>query len=378
MRYLISLLLALTACAASYAKAPQGLPREIDAGFWRTGHIQGIAVDTERKYIYYSFTTMLIKADLEGNVIGTVKGLLGHLGCITFNHEDGRVYGSLEYKQDAIGKGILKHAGSTQKLEDGFYIAIFDVDKITRCDMSAERDGVMTAVFLPTVLDDFKATVENGGTTHKHRLGCSGIDGVSFGPKFGKSGGRNYLTVAYGVYRDLKRTDNDHQVLLQYDTRKWSRYEKPLQQEAMHRNGPSKPNSIYFAYTGNTTYGVQNMAYDSERNLWFLAVYKGRKPQFDNFTLFAIDGTKKVVSKPLEGVDYIKRGKTLQLADMGKRDDEHASIRGWHFNAATGICPLGDGYFYISHNRKTKQGQTSKIRLYRFTGDAEAPFAKVE
>lgn len=378
MRYITSLLLALAVCVASYAKAPQSLPRQIDTGFWRTGHIQGIAVDTEHKYIYYSFTTMLIKADLEGNVVGTVKGLLGHLGCITFNPEDGRVYGSLEYKQDAIGKGILKHAGTTRKLEDGFYIAIFDVDKITRCDMSAEHDGVMTAVFLPTVLEDFKASVENGGTTHAHRLGCSGIDGVSFGPKFGKSDGRKYLTVAYGVYRDLKRTDNDYQVLLQYDTRKWSAYEKPLLQESMHRYGPAKPNGTYFAYTGNTTYGVQNMAYDAERKLWFLAAYKGRKAEFANYTLFTVDGAKKVVSQPLKGVDYIKRAKVVQLADMGKCDPQHSEIRGWYFNAATGICPLGNELFYISHSRKTKQGQTSTIRLYRFTGEENAPFKAVE
>ena len=378
MRYITSLMLALAACLASYAKTPQSLPREIDTGFWRTGHIQGIAVDSERKYIYYSFTTMLIKADLEGNVVGTVKGLLGHLGCITYNPEDGRVYGSLEYKKDAIGKGILKHSGTTQQLEDGFYIAIFDVDKITRCDMSAEHDGVMTAVFLPTVLEDFKASVENGGTTYAHRLGCSGIDGVSFGPKFGKTDGRKYLTVAYGVYRDLQRTDNDYQVLLQYDTRKWSTYEKPLLQTSMHRNGPAKPNGTYFVYTGNTSYGVQNMAYDAEHKLWFMAVYKGRKEEFANYTLFAADGAKKVTTQPLKGVDYIKRAKVVELADLGKRDPQHNEIRGWYFNAATGLCPLGNNLFYVSHNRKTKQGQTSTIRLYRFTGEAEAPFKAIE
>lgn len=45
-----------------------------------TGHIQGIATDAERKYMYYSFTTSLIKTDMNGNVIGSVKGLAGHLG----------------------------------------------------------------------------------------------------------------------------------------------------------------------------------------------------------------------------------------------------------------------------------------------------------
>lgn len=377
MKRLLTTLIALAACIVGNAKVPSALPRQIETGYWRAGHIQGIAVDNERKHIYYSFTTMLIKADINGNIVGSVTGLLGHLGCITYNEEDGRIYGSLEYKNDAIGQGILKREGATRTLEDGFYIAIFDVEKITRLGMSAERDGVMTSVFLPTVLDDFKASVALDGVTHKHRLGCSGIDGVSFGPKFGSSKGRKLLTVAYGVYGDSKRADNNHQVLLQYDTHKWVQYEAPLSQEAMHRNGPTRPDGEYFVYTGNTRYGVQNMAYDSHRRLWFMAVYKGKKPEFANFSLFAADGTQRFVKRPLEGVPYIKRGRVVPLADIGARDPRHATIRGWHFDAATGICPLGDDYFYISHNRKTKEGQGSTIRLYRFTGDADRPFEPV-
>ncbi|MBR4889311.1 MAG: hypothetical protein IKU17_09215, partial [Clostridia bacterium] len=64
---------------------------------WNAGHVQGIAVDKERKFMYYSFTTCLVKSDLDGNVIGSVKGLAGHLGCIAYNYKDGKIYGSLEY-----------------------------------------------------------------------------------------------------------------------------------------------------------------------------------------------------------------------------------------------------------------------------------------
>ena len=135
--------LALPAAAAEPVP-PAQLPRLIDSGTFPTGHIQGIAVDTEHRYIYYSYTTMLVKADMQGRVVGTVTGLVGHLGSLTFNAEDGRVYGSLEYKNDAIGRGILAASGHDGEINDGFYIAIFDVDRITRTDMSAERDGVMT------------------------------------------------------------------------------------------------------------------------------------------------------------------------------------------------------------------------------------------
>lgn len=102
-------------------------------------HIQGIAVDQKKGYIYYSFTTMLIKSTLKGEIVGSVNGLTGHLGCIDFNEEDGRVYGSLEYKNDVIGRGILRALGKEQEIVDAFYIVMFDVDKIDRMDMDAEK-----------------------------------------------------------------------------------------------------------------------------------------------------------------------------------------------------------------------------------------------
>ena len=43
------------------------LPNTILSGFWKEGHVQGIAVDTQRGFVYYSFTTILLKTDLEGN-----------------------------------------------------------------------------------------------------------------------------------------------------------------------------------------------------------------------------------------------------------------------------------------------------------------------
>lgn len=45
-----------------------------------------------------------------------------------------------------------------------------------------------------------------------------------------------------------------------------------------------------------------------------------------------------------------------------------------------GLCPLGGGYFYISQNARSKETkqQSSTVRLYRWTGDADAPFRPVE
>ena len=359
---LIILYLICISCMPLYA---QSLPDSIVSGPFPTGHIQGFAVDSRHQYVYYSYTTMLVKSDMQGHVIGTVKGLLGHLGCLDFNEADGRVYGSLEYKNDAIGKGILQMEQTDRTLDNAFYIAIFDVERIDRMDMDAERDGIMTTVYLPTVLDDYLAHVTIGTEIKEHRFGCSGIDGVSFGPMFGKQDGKQYLTVAYGIYGETDRSDNDYQVLLQYDIAKWKAYEHPLSQDHLHRQGPRKPNGRYFVWTGNTTYGVQNLEYDAHSHTWYMAVYKGQKTTFPNYSLFAIDGTSRPVSQSLKGIPYLKRGKVIPLKQEGLKDSS-TGIRGWHFHyGSTGICALGDGQFYISENYQTPQGQGAVLRLYR-------------
>lgn len=370
----LALLLATASLSASAQEMMHIYPKTIKSGPFKTGHIQGIAVDTEKGYVYYSYTTILIKTDLQGNIIGSVTGLLGHLGDLDFNPQDGRVYGSLEYKNDAIGKGILKAEKSSFKPNNAFYIAIFDVDRITREGMSAEKDGIMTTVHLSTVVEDYLNIVELDNGKWEHRLGCSGIDGVAFGPKFGKKGGKQLLTVTYGIYSDHKRSDNDYQVLLQYDVKKWKKYERPLSHENMHREGPAKPNGEYFAYTGNTNYGVQNIEYDEDLKVWWLAVYAGSKPQFPNYNLFAIDGTVKPTKSALKGVPYIDKANTLTLWDKGEQDSK-TGIRGWRFGVgSTGIAYLGKGMYYFSHNYGTDKGQGSNIRLYYVGGvDSSTP-----
>ena len=131
----------------------ENLPKSIDSGLWDSEHIQGIAVDPVKGYIYFSYTMILVKAKLDGTIVCWAGGLFGHLGCIDFNDENGKVYGSLESKHDSRGKGIMKKLGVELANENAFYIAIFDVDKIDRPNMDATKDGVMKAVYVPDVVD---------------------------------------------------------------------------------------------------------------------------------------------------------------------------------------------------------------------------------
>ena len=350
---------------ASAQQPATDLPEEIPSGPFKAGHIQGIAIDHAKKHIYCSYTTMLVKTDFEGNILGTVTGLLGHLGDLDFHPESRCIYGSLEYKNDAIGKGIMQMENSTRKLDNAFYIAIFDVDKINRIGMDAEKDGIMRTVYLATVLNDYLAKVEVNEKTHEHRLGCSGIDGVSFGPQMGKTDGKQYLTVAYGIYSDTNRKDNDYQVLLQYDIKKWEQLARPLSQDNMHTEGPQKPHGQYFVFTGNTTYGVQNLEYDAHTKKWWMAVYKGNKTEYPNYALFAFDADTRPHKQALQGVPYIPKATTI------------TSVQGWHQDiGSTGLCSLDNGLFLISHSYKNSKGQGSTLKLYQYQ-EGKNPFKQV-
>ena len=378
LRYVATLLAAMFFLLPASAQRPAALQAEIASGPFKAGHIQGIAVDQEKGYIYYSYTTMLIKTDLQGRIVGSVTGLLGHLGDLDLNEADGRVYGSLEYKNDAIGRGILNMEKSTRTLDNAFYIAIFDVDRIDRVGMSAEKDGIMTTVYLPTVLEDYLAEVVTSEGKKAHRLGCSGIDGVAFGPKFGTTSGKEYLTVAYGIYSEKDRSDNDYQVLLQYDTEKWAKYERTLSQDDMHQMGPRKPAGQYFVFTGNTTYGVQNLEYDPFTEAWLMAVYKGVKEHYPNYTLFAADAKARPAKQTLQGIPYLKKGFVVPLKAEGLKDAT-TGIRGWMWGVgSTGMAALGGGYYYFSHNYNSEQGQGSTIRMYRYTDLKDEAFEEVK
>jgi len=345
----------------------RNLPKEIFSGNWKYGHCQGIAVDTKREYIYYSFTTALVKTDLAGNLIGSVIGLKGHLGCIDFNDEDGRVYGSLEYKNDAIGRGILASIGSDEEIQNAFYIVMFDVEKIDRVDMDACADGVMKSVYLKEVVEDYCATVERGGKTVEHRHGCSGIDGTTFGPIPGSGDGKKYLMVSYGIYGDTTRDDNDDQVILCYDTADWAKYARPLSQENMHTCGPEKPDHKFFVYTGNTTWGVQNLEYDAYTGHYLMCVYTGKKEGFPNNPLYIVDGGKKPVTDA-EGKER------LSILEAGIAHE--SGVYSWTFaHGDTGIHAFGDGTYYVSHHGKEDGLFNTTVRLYAWDGVAPLALA---
>lgn len=318
-------------------------------------HVQGIAYDEARQCMYFSFTSRFIKTDLEGNVTGSIDRINGHIGDMVLNKEDGKVYASLECKNDEIGCGIASKLGAENysRSASTFYVIAIDVDKIDHVGMREEE--AVTRFELTDAREDYLAEIEHNGKRLEHRYCCSGIDGVTLAPAPGKKGGRMQLYVAYGIYSDIRRNDNDYQVLLNYDIRKWKK-----------GGGEVKADHKYFVRTGNTSYGVQNLAWDPYTGKMMMAVYKGKKENWPNWSFFVLDISGKAVRKCLEGVDY----------DNTKHEVLEPSFKGYMFKwGATGLCPLGNGYYYISHNYRTPEKiEGCKACLYRWSGLEETPF----
>jgi hypothetical protein len=379
MKKFILLLIAITAITLRCQSQTVNLPDSIYSGKQGDFHMQGLVVDKANKCVYFSFTNALIKTDLSGRLVGSVTGFVGHLGDLDLS-DDGKIYGSLEYKNDAIGKGIKKKLGVETSNEDGFYIAIFDGSRITCLNMNAEKEDLLRTVYIKEAVNDYAANVKEGSEEKPHRFGCSGIDGVAFAPSIGSSNStEKFLYVAYGVYGDTARNDNDHQVILKYNISDWGKYAQKLSQDNLHHSGPQKPLDKYFLKTGNTRYGIQNLAYDSYTGNLYAAVYYGSKTQFPNYDLFVIDGKKKPVKSYIQSDNQNIKVKMLSLVEAGPKDSQ-SSIRGWFFKwGSTGLCPLGNGLFYISHNSKSQDGQQqSVIYKYKWVGDDQNAFVLIK
>ena len=298
-------------------------------------HVQGLAYDEQAQCMYFSFTSAFFKTDMEGNVMASIADINGHIGAMTFDKESRRVIASLEIKDDAIGRNIARKLGQEawSREQAGFYLAVIDVDRLTRMNMKQEE--VMTLVRLDEVCNDYQTNVNDGDKVLEHRFACSGIDGVTIAPAFGeqnhgsevimkdrtcksasnrctrnygseekmrdrtsncgnisctrnsgaevamdgrtcKSGSNScaqncgehqrYVYVAYGVYGDTTRTDNDYNVLLAY------RLEDVLAQAGMSsspsaNNGTCPINTVENTNASLTSdscahkYGVQQLCH---------------------------------------------------------------------------------------------------------------------
>lgn len=320
-------------------------------------HVQGIALDKKDKCLYCSFTSAFFKTDLKGNIIGSVTGINGHLGAMTYDEKAKKVYASLEIKDDEIGRGISDVLGEArhEKQSSTFYVAEIDVRRVNRLEVPFEEAFTLYAI--DEVAKDYLDTVTVNGMRLEHRYGCSGMDGIALAPEFGspyadstpdsktqpdrvKGGCReaDCIYIAYGIYGDTTRIDNDYNILL-----------------CFKKDDLKTPTHKYFVKTGNTRYGVQNMAYDKASERLYLAVYKGQKSAYPNYSLFALDINQEPFMDLLEGVPY-ESEEVEQLSVTDASYFKHGS---------TGLYSFGDGRWYVSQKGKKDGVQYSDVTLYQ-------------
>ena len=315
-----------------------------------TGHLQGMCVDDDLRYMYVSYTNGIGKIDMAtGKVAGYLTGFDGglHIGCLAYY--DGYIYGSFE-------------AQATHK----FYI--IQVDESQFWGVMDTREKWLDAVrvillYEPTVdaRDLMGDTWDNGdgiaGRNEEvgHRYSNAGIDGVTFGTypgEFGKKDADVYMFVSYGTYwftnGDTKlsnRLDDEHIILQAYNTKDFLNEQNQSQYllelaytdtTTPDQNGVSNARSLNYAadsilhaekalfvFVGNTQWGCQQIEYDRTTGDIWLSTYGGSdgKPDSGAGNWYVIDGSKKPQHAEIQlGQNANAAG--LKYGDIGKKTDE--------------------------------------------------------
>ena len=265
-----------------------------------TGHLQGMCVDDDLRYMYVSYTDGVGKIDMKtGEVAGYLTGFDGglHIGCLAYY--DGHIYGSFE-------------AQATHK----FYIIQIDESQFWGVMDTREKwlDAVrVILLYEPTVdardlMGDTPVDTDGIAGRSKeegHRYSNAGIDGVTFGTypgEFGKEDADVYMFVSYGTYwwgdgsgSQKYRLDDEHIILQAYNTTDFLNDQNQSQyllelaytdNKTPDQNGVSNARSLYYAddsilhaekalfvFVGNTRWGCQQIEYDRTTGDIWLSTY---------------------------------------------------------------------------------------------------------
>ncbi len=336
--------------------------KSYDAGWHPTAeHVQGAETDRYGDYFYYSFADRLIKQSADGEVVGTVTGITGHMGDAAYNRADDKLY--VSYTRKDGGDKLC-------------YMLIFDCEKIDKLNMKFE--DVCTCVYVGAPI--LELAKENGYDAEGNALSdewlsLSGkygvnnsIDSCTFGPKFGVNDGKTYLTMGLGAPGQSEkvsvggveksaadRVDNDYQVIVQFDTSDWENYAVPFAQIS-DATGPENFDGIYFFYYGAHDYSAQNLCYDRYTNTYIMSTYglleARQSAGFKNNCVYFIDATE-AEEKSLTG-NGVETGLVLG-AKYGIADGKGAV--GYAFNElqvspSVGIVSMHDGKLYIASSER--------------------------
>lgn len=302
-----------------------------------------------------------------GTVVGFGEEGKCHLGDITFNTDNGKVYVSM------IASVVYGSATEDNSRERNCYVVIIEPEKIMKIGHLA--DEVCSVVY---VGEPIVALASEKAGDWDLRLGGkygvkNGVDSCTFGPRFGKKNGKNYLTMIPSTASSAQETDGknmfdrpdaDYFTVLQFDVGDWEKYEKPYG-EIARAQGPSAADGTYFYYAGFHDYGVQNLCYDSYKNIYFATAYatdyaNPKRSKFPDFMFFAIDASH-AEERTLTGCGG-EKGKVLR-SKYGIKDA--SGVTGYDLSASVGILSLGDGRYYVASVKKGGADMT----LYSWSKD---------
>lgn len=107
-----------------------------------------------------------------------------------------------------------------------------------------------------------------------------------------------------------------------------------------------------------------------------MAVYKGVKKQFPNYTLFAIDNATKPALEKLRGYGGAT-GLVVKLSKQGLHDAS-SGVYGWMFPLGSmGMQSMGNGLFYFFHPQNKKANVFGGcLELYRYKQGSSQPFVR--
>lgn len=194
-------------------------------------HLQGVA--TDGRYMYWSFTDSLVQTSLQGTVLRQVRVHGGHLGDITCHN--GRIYGSL------VGNSL---AGKPWGVWTSFAVHVWDAE---------------TLAFLDIIrLDRCYADYQN------RYCGFNGIDGITFGTD--PDTGEEVLLTACALFTDPAYS---RQMILQFSP-------------------DGQPQKEHFIETGNTVFGIQNLAREPDTGNYWFTTYESSEPYQPKDRLYCV------------------------------------------------------------------------------------------
>ena len=222
-------------------------------------HMQGFT--TDGSCIYWSFTDSIVKTNLNSTVLCQTPVHSGHLGDII--HCGGRIYGTV------MGNNLR---GRPWGEWTGFQINVYDADSL--------------ALIKEMRLDDCYF-MYNDRTD-----GFRGIDGIT---AVTSPGGDTHLMVACSTWGEERY---DRQILLEYTL-------------------DGKLLDKHFVKTGNTVFGIQNLAYDSQTERYWFSTYGGENDFQNKNYLFCANSDFELIGE-------------------------------YDFFTAYGLEPVGNGNFLVS------------------------------